>query len=205
MLVRHPFKLSLNPAQFNWWPKVELSLLDSEKLHLAQLLAAIQRCVYFLDASSRKLTWPLTKERLETQKKDVALFETMAAINEKFAKLQDTIGAAMRHACILAGEPTDTFLKVLSFYEKTGVLESVASWQLCRTARNLAAHDYDIEYAEIADHFNSLQALTPMLYMSAARFLSYCQETLGIEPKQADFSVEFISIIKQADNRGVIK
>ncbi len=114
------------------------SILDSEKLHLAELLEAIQRCVYFLDASSRKLTWPLTKEQLETRKKDVALFEAMAAINERFAKLQDTLGIAMRHACILAGEPTDSFLKVLSFYEKTGILDSVVSWQLCRTARNLA-------------------------------------------------------------------
>jgi len=133
--------------------------LDAEKAHLAELLEAIQRCVYFLDASSRKLTWPLTNRSARTQKKDVALFEAMAAINERFAKLQDTLGAAMRHACILAGEPTDSFLKVAQLLRKAGVLESVASWQLCRTARNLAAHDYDIEYAEIADHFNSLKTL----------------------------------------------
>ena len=124
---------------------MELSLLDLEKMYLAELLVAIQRCVYFF--------------------------------------------------------------KVLSFYEKTGILESVASWQLCRTARNLAAHDYDIEYAEIADHFNSLQALIPMLYMTAARFVIYCRETLNIEPQQADFSTEFMSIvkIKQADDSGIAK
>ncbi len=183
------------------------SILDAEKSHLADLLEAIQRCVYFLDASSRKLTWPLTADLLETQKKDIALFEAMAAINERFAKLQDTLGAAMRHACILAGEPTDSFLKVLSFYEKAGVLESVASWQLCRTARNLAAHDYDIEYAEIADHFNSLKTLTPLLYISAVRFHNFCQEQLGIKPKQADFTTEFINItrIKPADESGLSK
>jgi hypothetical protein len=78
------------------------SILDAEKSHLADLLEAIQRCVYFLDASSRKLIWPLTADLLETRKKDVVLFEAMAAINERFAKLQDTLGAAMRHACILA-------------------------------------------------------------------------------------------------------
>lgn len=167
------------------------TILDAQKLHLAELLEAIQRCVYFLDASSQKLTWPLTKEHLASRKKDVALFEAMAAINERFAKLQDTLGAAMRHACILAGEPADSFLKVLSFYEKNGVLESIASWQLCRTARNLAAHDYETEYTEIADHFNSLKSLTPMLYLSAVRFISHCKQTLGIQPKQADFSVDF--------------
>ncbi|MDP2178391.1 hypothetical protein [Methylicorpusculum sp.] len=184
---------------------MDQSILTSEKQHLAELLEAIQRCVYFLDASSKKLTWPLTADLLEKQKKDVVLFEAMAAINERFAKLQDTMGAAMRHACILAGEPTDSFLKVLSFYEKTGVLESVESWQLCRTARNLAAHDYDIEYAEIADHFNSLKIFTPLLYMSAARFLSYCQEELSILPKQADFTTEFMLIVKskQTDESGI--
>jgi len=84
------------------------------------------------------------------------------------------------------------------------ILESVTSWQLCRTARKLAAHDYDIEYAEIADHFNSLKTLTPLLYMSAILFLNYCQETLGIEPKQADFTTEFMSIvnINQTDETG---
>ena len=184
---------------------MKLSILDSEKQHLAELLEAIQRCVYFLDASSRKLTWPLTADRLEMQKKDVVLFEAMAAINERFAKLQDTLGAAMRHACILAGEPTDSFLKVLSFYEKTGVLESVESWQLCRTARNLAAHGYDIDYAEMAGHFNSLKTLTPLLYLSAVRFLNYCLEELGIVPKQADFTTEFMLILKtkQVDESGM--
>jgi hypothetical protein len=85
------------------------------------------------------------------------------------------------------------------------VLESVAAWQLCRTARNLAAHDYAIEYAEIADHFNSIQALIPLLYLSAGRFLSYCREALAIEPGRADFSADFFSIVKtmQVANSGL--
>jgi hypothetical protein len=60
---------------------LDQTILNSEKLHLAELLEAIQRCVYFLDASSSKLTWPLTADLLETQKKDVVQFEVMAAIN----------------------------------------------------------------------------------------------------------------------------
>ena len=59
---------------------MKLSILDLEKQHLAELLEAIQRCVYFLDASSSKLPWPLTADLLETQKKDVMLFEAIAAI-----------------------------------------------------------------------------------------------------------------------------
>ena len=176
---------------------MNLTLLNSQKQHLAELLEAIHRCVYFLDASSNKLSWPLTEALLRTEKKNIVLFEAMAAINERFAKLQDTLGAAMRHACILSGEPTDSFLKVLSFYEKAGVLESVESWQLCRTARNLAAHDYDINYAEIAEHFNSLKTLTPVLYKTAIRFHQYCKAELYIEAMQADFTSEFKQIINK--------
>ncbi|RIZ70037.1 MAG: hypothetical protein D0528_02660 [Methylococcales bacterium] len=62
---------------------MNLTRLDSEKLHLAELLEAIQRCVYFLDASSRKLTWPLKGDFLKTQKKNVVLFEAMAAITHR--------------------------------------------------------------------------------------------------------------------------
>jgi len=172
------------------------SILDAERAHLAGLLEAIQRCVYFLDASDRRLTWPLSAEYLEKQKKDIALFESMAAINERFAKLQDTLGAAMRHANLLAGEPGDTFLKLLSFYEKAGVIESVESWQLCRTTRNLAAHDYETDYAEIADHFNSLHILIPLLYGDASRFISYSKAALDMAPKQGDFSEDFMSIVQ---------
>lgn len=186
---------------------VDQSILNAGKLHLAKLLEAIQRCVYFLGASSQKLAWPLTADFLKAQKKDVALFEAMAAINERFAKLQDTLAAAMRDACILVGEPSDSFIKVLSFCEKSGVLESVESGHLCRIARNLAAHDYEIKYAQIADHFNTLKLLTSLLYITSVGFLSYCQKILGIEPKQADFSTEFISIVKKAqvDEIGMIK
>lgn len=171
------------------------AVLEAERAHLAGLLEAIQRCVYFLEASDRKHTWPLTSERLVRNKKDIALFESLAAINERFANLQDTLGAAMRHAALLAGEPGNTFLKVLVFYDKVGVLDSVAAWQICRTTRNLAAHDYETDYAAIAEHFNALPALIPNLYGDAARFLVYCQENLGVLPAQADFADEFSVIV----------
>lgn len=174
-----------------------MNVLDAKRAYLAGLLEALQRCVYFLDASDKRLAWPLSAELLEQRKKDVALFESMAAINERFAKLQDTLGAAMRHASLLSGEPADTFLKLLGFYEKAGVLESVESWQLCRTTRNLAAHDYETDYAEIADHFNSLHTLIPLLYGDASRFIDYAETALDIAPKQGDFSEDFVDIVQK--------
>lgn len=171
------------------------NILDAERQYLSGLLEAIQRCVYFLHASDSKITWPLDAGELVIRKKDERLFESLSAINERFAKLQDTMGAAMRHAALLMSEPTDSFLKVLAFYEKNGVIDSVSSWQLCRTARNLAAHDYETEYAEIADHFNTLHDLQPMLYQTAARLMENCAANLGVLPSSEDFSREFTGIV----------
>lgn len=169
-------------------------LLLTEKKHLANLLEAIQRCVYFLDAASHKLPWPLTGDVLSQRKKDKALFEALSAFNERFSKLQDTLAASMRHALILLGESTHSFLSVLAYYEKHEVIISIDYWQLLRTARNLAAHDYEIDYVEIADHFNNLYELIDVLYGSALAFVSHCHEQLAITPISADFTTEFLEI-----------
>lgn len=102
--------------------------------------------------------------------------------------------AAMRHSMILASEPAETFLKVIAFHEKIGVLESAAEWQLCRSARNLAAPAYETDYEAIAEHFNTLRELEPILYRSAFRFVTYCREQLGIGPASEDFTAEFAAI-----------
>ena len=60
--------------------------LHAEKTHLAGLLEAIQRCVYFLNASSQTLQWPLEGGYLTQNKKDIQIFEALAAISERFAQ-----------------------------------------------------------------------------------------------------------------------
>ncbi|MEQ1669187.1 MAG: hypothetical protein ABL868_12110 [Sulfuriferula sp.] len=170
------------------------NLLADEKVHLSNLLEAAQRCVYFLDAVSRKLPWPLAADVLQQHKKDELLFEALSAFNEHFAKLQDTLAAAMRHAVMLLGEPADSFLKVLAYYEKQRVIESIDIWQLLRTARNLAAHDYEIDYSEIADHFNGLHELLGLLYPIARSFIAHCESQLYIKPTRNDLVAEFVAI-----------
>jgi hypothetical protein len=174
------------------------AILLAEKQHLANLLEAIQRCVYYLHASSLKVNWPLNGHFLETRKMDSDFFESLAAMNERFAKLQDVLGAAMKHAYILQGESADAFLRVLSAYEKLGVLDDIASWQLCRAARNLSAHDYETEYQETAQHFNSLYELRPFLYRTAQRFVAHCKAVLGITPTHPDFEAAFQNIVDTA-------
>ena len=171
------------------------NILLPQRQHLANLLEAIQRCVYFLDASDRNIVWPLTDEFLLLHQKDNDLFEALAAVNERFSKLQDTLGAAMRHSLILAGEQADSFLKVLAIYEKFGVVGSINEWQIARTARNLAAHDYETDYSLVAEHFNTLHILKDGLNTTAGRFVGYAGTVLGVSPKTDSFSKEFNSVL----------
>ena len=181
---------------------MKTDLLGAEKIHLASLLEAMQRCVFFLDAASRKLPWPLDKQVLQQHKKDEVLFEALSAFNERFSKLQDTLAAAMRHALILLGEQPDSFLKVLAYYEKHAVIESIDSWQLLRTARNLAAHDYEIDYTETADHFNTLFELIDVLYGASLAFVVHCDKQLAIKPISSDFALEFFDITSRTHMPG---
>lgn len=168
--------------------------LTAEREHLANLLEAVQRCVYFVHASASQVDWPLAGPALKIRQKDEALFGALAAFNERFAKLQDTLGAAMRHSALLMGEPTTPFLKVLALFERLGAIESVASWQLCRAARNLAAHDYQTDYERIAEHFNELHSLVTVLIQSSARVVALCEQSLAVGPASADFETEFRTV-----------
>ena len=168
--------------------------LNKERAHLSDLLEAIQRSSWFLNESLKKISWPLDAEELARRNKDIDLFETLSAINERFAKLQDTLASAMRHSALLMGEPTDPFLKVLTFFEKQGVLNSVDAWQECRMVRNMAAHDYETEYELIAEHFNTVRSMFPMLLSVSQGLLRVVSQELSIHPSSNDFHSEFTSI-----------
>ena len=72
----------------------------------------------------------------------------------------------------LESEANAPFLKVLALFEKLGVIESIDAWQMCRTARNLAAHDYETDCALIAEHFNELHTLQPVLAQPKVALIS---------------------------------
>lgn len=112
------------------------------------------------------------------------------------AKKQHLAGLleAMRHSLLLSGEQADSFIKVLVQVEKNGVVESIEDWQVARMARNLAAHDYETDYNQVAQHFNALHTIKPSLYRMAYRLVQYAQQELDTHPASADFSSEFAAI-----------
>jgi hypothetical protein len=164
------------------------SLLEEGRGHLAGLLEASQRCAWHLCASADRVPWPVTEKELAARSMDLALFEPLAAVNERFGKLQDLLGGTMRHLGVLCGEDTSTFLRVLSFCAKEGIIESVEEWQACRALRNRAAHDYGTNYAATAGHFNALHAQIPVLIGVTLRLTDYAFQTMGIKADDPRFA-----------------
>ena len=107
----------------------------------------------------------------DANSKSQRVFESLAAVNERF--------------------------------EKFGVLESIDGWQECQTARNLAAHDYETDYARVAQRFNMLHASRAELYGTAARFTAWCENQLGIFPASDHFAAKFSEIIRLQTQPGV--
>lgn len=162
-------------------------VLEESRGHLADLLESCQRCAWYLQASARRLPWPLTATELSARSKDLALYEPLAAMNERFGKLQDLLAAALRHYALLCGEPNDLFLKVLSHSAKLGLIDSVESWQLVRSLRNRAAHAYGTDYAETAGHFNALHEQIPTLLETTIRLSRHARQNLQIQAEDESF------------------
>jgi uncharacterized protein with HEPN domain len=160
-----------------------------QERHLLEILNAAHRTAFFLSASMRKFDWPITEAFLADNQKELAVFEPLAAINERFGKLQDLLGSGMRHACMLLGEPTEPFLKVLAFFAKAGVVPSSEEWMAIRQLRNAAAHDYSGQFADTARHFNTLHTACPVLMETLQRLTEYVGQQLGFtwdgDPTQA--------------------
>ncbi|SMM97894.1 hypothetical protein SPONL_1665 [uncultured Candidatus Thioglobus sp.] len=159
---------------------METNTTNLQKQQLADLLIAIERCVYFLNETAKKIDFPLTAEILNINAKDVEFYANLSTINERFAKLQDVFAQAMRHGSILLGKSDEIFLKVLVFYEKVGVIQSTELWHTYRTRRNQVAHDYGIDYKKTAGHFNELKELIVPITEDANNFLKFCKTELKL-------------------------
>ncbi|MFM8707559.1 MAG: hypothetical protein ACKOHK_05600 [Planctomycetia bacterium] len=164
------------------------ALLEESRRHLGDLIEACQRCAWHLNATAARIEWPLTAATLSEQQMDLGLFEPLAAMNERFAKLQDLLGTTMRHLCELCGERTDTFLRVLAFCEKAGIIGSVEAWQTCRSLRNRAAHDYGTDFQLTASQFNALREQMPILTGITRAIAAHAKQSLDVEPADRRFA-----------------
>lgn len=104
---------------------------------------------------------------------------------------------------LLVGEHGDTFLRVPSFYEKVGGSNPFLHGSFAALRAIWQPTIMKPNYAGIAEHFNLLHELIFRLYEDAARFLRYCQDTLGVTPVCGGGGDDFsVIVLGRVDYKG---
>ncbi len=154
---------------------MKLEYLHQQQRELLDLrLNALARIRHGLSYTLGHLNIPFET----TENIDDSTLEALAALNERFGKLQDFLAATMKQATLLAGEPSGTFVQVLSFMSKLGVVDDVDAWQNLRLLRNIGAHEYNTSPVHQAEYFSTLAAAVPMLEKIADRLVTFCKQEL---------------------------
>lgn len=139
---------------------------------LHEKLEALNRLRQGLLFTESRLPWPISN----TQGYNAETLEKLSAFSERFAKMQDVLAGAMRHALLLKGENPITFADVLTLMEKLAVIEDQQEWINIRLLRNKAAHDYTTDGDLQAEYFNTLHAQLSTLLGMTDRFLSWSSQ-----------------------------
>lgn len=116
--------------------------------HIQRINDAYGDMQSFMPLSSKKYQ-NLTKD--EVQDIDQYLF--------RFSKLQDTMGDKIFKVIIHKYEQSDapiSFVDILNKLEKYGFIDDAKEWINLRKIRNIIAHQYDDEPAEMAEAINNI-------------------------------------------------
>ena len=121
-----------------------------------------------LDYLKRVYGFPLKSEYIETILESDEEIVLLDSIVYRFAKLQDTLGKALREFLYESGESIDSFtmIDVLNLAEKLGLNINKKIWMESRKIRNEISHEYIIDYEKIANALNDMYNLFDFLKQS---------------------------------------
>lgn len=154
-------------------------LIEARKQLLANRLMAVERLVHRLTWSRERVGFPLTGSAVATM--DEARAESLSAFLERFAKLQDLLGATFREVVSLSGQPSDDYNLVLSAIEKMGIANG-DHWRELRVLRNDVAHEYSLDVGRQAQLFNARSDAATALSVASDRLARYCSDRLSVQP-----------------------
>lgn len=145
-------------------------------VHQLQVLARLEQGMAY---SLNRLPQTLGPDDL--QKPEIA--ERIAAINDRFTKLQDQLSGALRHAHAMLGERYRSFADVVTWAVRVGILADSAVWLELRALRNRLTHDYELEAAGIVELLRAIRDNADSLSAILARFRTACRDA-GLLPPQ---------------------
>jgi len=154
------------------------ALLHEQQALLARQLAVLRRLKNGLLYTHQRLPHTLDLGDLEQPE----LAERVAALNDRFTKLQDQFAAALRHAHSMTGERYRSFLDVVTWAVHYKIITTTEDWLELRALRNHLTHDYDLDSDDVIEVIHSLRASITALIDLTERFEHFCQHH-GLLPK----------------------
>ncbi len=148
------------------------TLFHDQQALLTRQVAVLKRLREALLFSAGRLSWPITAADLD----DLQRAERLAALNDRFAKLQDQLAGAARHAHGMLGERYRTFSDVIVWMVQKEIITDPEQWLELRILRNHLTHDYELDSATAAGYLNAMHEQIPGLLTMVANFEKACQE-----------------------------
>lgn len=110
---------------------------------------------------------------------DPTISERIAAIVDRFCKLQDQLAGALRHAHTLLGEKQRSFQDVVTWAVTQRLLPNQDTWLELRSLRNRLTHEYDLETDRLPELLALIRVAKNVLGTTIERFVALC-ERLGL-------------------------
>jgi hypothetical protein len=136
-------------------------VIDEKQVKIAKYLNECKKHSFRIDKAHEKLKsiFPLSAGRYENLNDDEV--EAIDQYLFRFAKLQDTIGEKLFR--LIVSEYVEdiyelTFMDVLHYLEKIGILDDANTWKRLRSIRNEISHQYDDEPDGMAQALNHIFA-----------------------------------------------
>jgi len=148
------------------------TLYQEQQALLRRQLAVLRRLRDGLRYSAQRLRWPITASDLD----DPEAAERLAALNDRFTKLQDQLAGATRHAHTMLGERYRSYFDVITWMAHEGIITNPEVWLELRTLRNQLTHDYDLEAQTAAQYLNALHDSMDTLTAILERFEAVCHQ-----------------------------
>ena len=136
--------------------------------HQLQVLARLEQGIaYSLD----RLPAALDLEGLRNPE----IAERVAALNDRFTKLQDQLAGALRHAHAMLGERYRSYADVVAWAVRLGILPDAPTWLELRALRNRLTHDYDLEAESALELIQLIRSSVDTLAGIMRRFATACR------------------------------
>ncbi len=146
--------------------------LKAQRLLLGQQLDVLHRLLTGLHFSLSRLD----DATVLAVSDDPEVAERIAAMTDRFCKLQDQLAASLKHAFNLTGAHYRSYDDVVRWACAVNIAASSTLWMELRALRNQLTHEYDTQSEQAIDLVHNIRDATTDLQAMVNRYTAWCQQ-----------------------------